>query len=55
MHAHDQHFLVVAAVEYADAATFRQRKNAAPEKVVGERLGSWRLEARHLHALRVNA
>ena len=34
MHAHDQHFLVIGAVEDADAAAFRQAAGGAPEEIV---------------------
>ena len=34
MHAHDEHFLVVAAVEDRDFAAFRQMRRGPPEKIM---------------------
>ena len=39
VHAHDEHLLVVAAVEDADAAALGQRALHAPQEVVIELLG----------------
>ena len=54
MHADHEHLLVVAAVEDADVAARRQGAVGAPEEVVRQFLGPRRLEAGHLHALRVH-
>ena len=55
VHANHEHLLVVAAVEDADVAARRQGAVGAPKEVVCQFLGSRRLEAGHLHALRVHA
>jgi len=34
MYAHDQHFLVVAAVKYPDLSALGQGERGAPEKIV---------------------
>ena len=36
MHAHDEHFLVLAAVEDSDAAAFGQTAGRAPQEIVIE-------------------
>ena len=55
MHAHDQHFLVIGAVEDADAPAFRQAARGAPEKIVRQFLGAGMFEAEDLAALRIDA
>ena len=55
MHAHDEHFLVIGAVEDADAPAFGQAAGGAPEKVVFEFLGAGMFEAEDLAALRIDA
>ena len=55
MHPHHEHFLVVAAVEDADAAALGQVLRAAPHVIVVELLGGRRLERDHLAALRIDA
>ena len=55
MDANHQHLLVVAAVEDADVAACRKRPIGAPQEVVRQFLGSRRLEAGHLHTLRIYA
>jgi hypothetical protein len=55
MHTHGQHFLVMAAVEDADAPARRQGADDAPEEVVSEVLRTRHRERCHLHALRVHA
>ncbi len=54
MHPHDQHFLVVGAVEDADASAFRQIAGGAPQKVMLQFGGAGMLEAENLAALRVD-
>ena len=49
-HLHHQHVLVVRAVEDADVAPRRAHLVHAPEIVLGEFVGVWRLERCHLHA-----
>ena len=53
--AHDEHVLVVAAVEEADVAALGQMRHGAPEVVVGELLLGGLLEAVDVHALGVHA
>ena len=55
VHAHHQHFLVIGAVEDADAAALRQALGDAPQEIVVELLGARRLERMHLAALRIDA
>ncbi len=55
MHPHDQHFLVIGAVENADPSPFRQVPGGAPEKIMLQFLGAGMLEAEDLAALRVDA
>ena len=55
MHAHDEHFLVIGAVEDADAAALRQAAGGAPEKIVLQFLGAGMFEAEDLAALRIDA
>lgn len=53
--AHDQHLLVIRAVENPDLAALGQVARAAPEKIVFEFGGAGVLETEHLHPLRVHA
>ena len=55
MDPHDQHFLVIRAVEDADPAAFGQDPGVSPEEVVVELLGGGMLEAIDLAALGVHA
>ncbi len=55
VHAQDEHFLVVRAIEDADAPALRQVAVAAPEKIVVEFLGRGRLERRNLATLGIDA
>ena len=55
VHLHDEHVLVVGAVEDADASALGQLLVAAPEEVVVELLARRDLEGRHLAALRIDA
>jgi len=55
VHADDQDLLVVAPVEDADHAPGRQADRCPPQEVVVQLVGGRRLEARDLHALRVDA
>src|SRR5579859_2614014 len=55
MHAHDQAFLVVGAVEDTDAPALRQCDHGPPHEVVVELLVRWLLEGRDLAALRINS
>ncbi len=55
MHAHDQHLLVIGAVEDADAPALGQVPRRPPQEVVVQLLGAGVLEAEHLAALRVDA
>ena len=55
VHAHDQHFLVVGAVEDADTPALGQALSDAPEKIVIELLLARLLERMHLAALRIDA
>ena len=48
MGTHDEHLLVVAPVEDADASSLGQRPVDAPEEVVVELLGRWHLEGEDL-------
>ena len=54
VHPHDQHVLVMAAVEDHDLALRAAPAVDAPEEVVFELLAVGRLEARHPHALRID-
>src|SRR6267378_6542722 len=54
-HAHDQHFLVIGAVEDADPPAFGQETRGAPEKIMLQLLGARVLEAEYLAALRIDA
>ena len=53
--ADDEHFLVVGAVEHADASALGQPDRGAPQEIVIELLGRRRLEREDLDALRVDA
>src|ERR1700691_5317394 len=53
MHAHYQHFLVIGAIEYADAAAGGQRLRRPPQKVGRELLRARLLEAMNVAALRI--
>ncbi len=55
MHAHHQHFFVLAAVEDADAAAFRQATRGAPEEVVIEFQAGRFLETEYLAAGGIDA
>ncbi len=55
VHPHHQTFLVMGAVEDADAAALRQRDHAAPEEIVVEFLCRRLLERGDLATLRVDA
>ena len=55
MDAHDEHLLVVGAVEDADAAALGQAPDVAPHEVVVEVLRRGLLEREHLAALRIHA
>ena len=55
VHAHDQHLLVVGAVEDPDAAPLGHRLHVAPEVVVVELFGRRLLERIDLASLRVHA
>ncbi len=50
MHLHDQHFLVVAAVEDRDAAALRQQQRSTPHKVMFQLVLAGSLERMHLDA-----
>ena len=52
MHADDEHFLVVRAIEDADVTPAREHARGAPQKIVIELLRRRRLERVHLAALR---
>ena len=54
VHAHGEHFLVIGAVEYADAPALGQVLHATPQEVVVQLLGRGRLEGKHLAALRID-
>jgi hypothetical protein len=54
MHADDERFLVVAAIENADAPAFRHAFHATPQVIVVEVFGGWRLEGEDFAALRVD-
>src|SRR5687768_2183504 len=54
LHAHDEHLLVLRAIEDADVPAPREAKRGAPEKVVIELLVRGRLERVHRAALRVD-
>src|ERR1700748_3299804 len=51
VNADDQHLLIVAAVEDADAPALGQIAGAAPEEIVLQFLGARVLETEHLAAL----
>ena len=55
MHAHDEHLLVVGAIEDADSSTLRQATSGSPKKIVFELFGARLLETKHLAALRIDA
>lgn len=55
VHAHDQHLLVVGAVEDTDAATLRQVASRTPEEVMLQFPRTWMLKAEDLAALGVDA
>ena len=55
MHPHDQHVLVVRAVEDADEALARRSAIDAPKEIVGKLFDAGLLERRHLAALRIEA
>ena len=55
MHAHDQHFLIVGAVEDADAASPRQPQGGAAQEIILQLFFARRLERMHLAALRIDA
>ena len=55
MHPHDQHFLVIRAVEDADPAALGQVAGGAPEKIMRQLAGAGMLEAENLAALRIDA
>ncbi len=55
MHAHDQHLLIVGAVENADPAAFRKVTCGAPQEVVLQLRGARMLEAEYLASLGVDA
>src|SRR5262249_40333612 len=52
---HDEHVLVVGAVENADPAALRQAPHVAPQEVVVQLLGRGLFEAEYLAALGVHA
>ena len=53
--AHDERFLVVAAIEDPNAPALRHIPHATPQEIVIEFFRRWRLEGIHLAALRVEA
>src|SRR5579859_8079456 len=55
MYAHDEHFLVIRAIEDTDFAPFRHSLVRAPEIIVIELFGAWRLKGVNVAALRVHA
>ena len=55
MHADDQHFLVIGAVEDADPSALRQVARGAPQKIVLQFRRAGMLEAEDLAALRIDA
>src|ERR1700733_8893451 len=55
MHPHHQAFLVIGAIENADAAALRQRDRAPPHEVVVEFMGRRLLERGDFAALRIDA
>ena len=55
MHAHHQHFLVMRAIENADAPALGDVLAGAPQKIVGDLLGAGRLVGVYLAALRIDA
>ncbi len=54
MDAHDQYFLVIRAIEYADAATLRKSTRGPPQKIMFKFLGAWLLETVNLASLWIN-
>ena len=54
MHANDQHFLVIRAVEDADPAALGKAARGAPEKIVIELFGARLLETENLAAFRID-
>ena len=55
VHAHDEHLLVVAAIEDRDAAALRQLRRRAPEEIVRELAFARLLERRDVQTARVHA
>src|SRR5215813_12018785 len=55
MNPHHEGFLVIAAIENADATALWQTLQATPEIIVVEIFAGRRLERKNLTALRVNA
>ncbi len=55
MHAHDEHLLIIGAIEDANASTSRQTAGRAPEKVMFQVIGIWLFETENLATLRVDA
>src|SRR3989442_10133002 len=55
MNSHDQNFLVVRAIEDADASAFGNGLVISPEVVVVQLFGGGRFEGKDLRALRVDA
>src|SRR6202034_1139256 len=54
VHAHDEHLLVVRAVEDSDLAALGQIARGTPEEVVLEFGGARMLEAEHIATLRIH-
>ena len=55
MHANDQHFLVVGAIEDADLAALGEPARRAPEEVMLQFVGAWLFEAADLAALGIDS
>src|SRR5579862_8553204 len=55
MHANDQHFLIVGAVENGDLPARRHADIRTPQKIVSQLLMGWRFERVHVYALRIDA
>ena len=55
VHADDQHFFVIRAIEDTDAAALRQSLRGAPQKIVIQFLCARMFEAEHLATLRIDA
>src|SRR5215475_814000 len=55
MHAHNQRFLVIAAIENANAAALRQTFHATPQVIVVQVFAGGGLEGIDLAALRIDA